>query len=191
MDFTHAIGLTVSPKSLVLSAAAIAVLAMGVYLFVQVRSTPAQASGSASTHAPPPRETIAPPTPRPPSPSPSGVQAKHSTPAITTPQRTPDPGLDPVEPTEADRKVDLKSDNLMDQANKAYDRQDFDEAIQIAGKLLAKDPTNVRMLRIMVSASCIQGDPAIAQAHYEKLPKFDREQMKQRCDRYGVTFKDP
>ena len=80
---------------------------------------------------------------------------------------------------------------IMDQANKAYDRQDFEEARSIAGKLLAKQPNNVRMLRIMVSASCIEGDNAVAQKYYEQLPKGDREQMKSRCDRYGVTFRDP
>jgi hypothetical protein len=186
----------VSPKSLVLAAAAVAVIAMGVYLFVQVRSTPAQASGSAAIEpATPHHDQVA--EARQPElrdhGSPSATQAKPAKRGIQTPQATPDPGLDPVEPTTdpAAQKVDLKSDNLMELANKAYDRQDFDEATALAGKLLAKDPTNIRMLRIMVSASCIQGDSLVAQQHFEKLPQFDREQMKQRCDRYGVTFKDP
>ena len=61
----------------------------------------------------------------------------------------------------------------------------------IAGKVLTKDPTNVRMLRVMVSANCIAGDSAIAQDYYVKLPAFDRGQMKTRCDRYGVTLNDP
>ncbi|NVB85495.1 MAG: hypothetical protein HOV81_44435 [Kofleriaceae bacterium] len=179
-----------SPKSVVLAAAAVAVLAMAVYLFVQVRATPAQASGSGASHpmAPRPREPIA-EAPREHT-APPVVEGKRTTPITRSglgPQKTPDPGLEPVED---DRTVDLKADNLMGEANKAYDRQDFDEAMSLAAKVLAKDPNNIRMLRIMVSASCISGDPAIAQAHYEKLPKFDREQMKQRCDRYGVTFKD-
>ena len=80
---------------------------------------------------------------------------------------------------------------MMELANKAYDTQDFDQATAIAGKVLSKDPTNVRMLRIMVSANCIGGDAAIAQQYYEKLPKgTDREQMKARCDRYQVVLKD-
>lgn len=184
-----------SPKSLVLAAAAIAVLVMGVYLFVQVRSTPAQASGSAATPlATPHHDQVA--EARQPEKrdhgSPAATEPKPITRGIQTPQATPDPGLAPVEPTNPeDQKVDLKMDNLMEMANKAYDRQDFEEATAIAGKLLSKDPTNIRMLRIMVSSSCIQGDSVLAQQHYEKLPKFDREQMKQRCDRYGVTFKDP
>jgi hypothetical protein len=87
--------------------------------------------------------------------------------------------------------VNPKLDAVMDQANKAYDRQDFDEAMDIAKKVLRVQPDNVRMLRVMVSANCIAGDPAEAQQYYTKLPKFDRAQMKTRCDRYGVTFKDP
>jgi hypothetical protein len=83
-----------------------------------------------------------------------------------------------------------KLDAAMDEANKAYDRGDFEDAKTIAGRLLSRLPTNVRMLRIMVSASCIDGDNAVAQAHYAKLPPGDQEQMKVRCARYGITFPD-
>jgi len=111
---------------------------------------------------------------------------------VTPPSPTPLPGTGPVREQPPDEtKVNLKMDNMMELANKAYDRQDFDEATAIAGKILAKDPTNVRMMRIMVSSNCIQGDSAIAQQYYEKLPALDREQMRTRCDRYGVTFKEP
>jgi hypothetical protein len=84
-----------------------------------------------------------------------------------------------------------KLDAVMDQANKAYDRQDYEEAKSIAGKILAKLPKNVRMLRIMVSASCMDGDNTTAQKYYEQLPKPDRLQMRARCDRNGVTFTEP
>ncbi len=79
----------------------------------------------------------------------------------------------------------------MDQANKAYDRQDYEEAKSIAGNVLAKVPTNSRMLRIMVSSACLEGDQALAQQYYVQLPKADRLQMKQRCDRAGITFTEP
>jgi hypothetical protein len=184
----------VSPKSLALLAGAFAIFAMAVYLFVEVRATPAQAG---------PEHTVASRTP-----------AVHDTPAETTgtkppgvhlsrpvgsaalpaaiPSPTPlPPQADTREQPPDETKVDLKLDNMMELANKAYDRQDFDEAISIAGRILSKDPNNVRMLRIIVSANCIQGDSGIAQQYFEKLPKFDRDQMKARCDRYGVTFKDP
>ncbi|HEX4451237.1 MAG TPA: hypothetical protein VH143_10225 [Kofleriaceae bacterium] len=84
-----------------------------------------------------------------------------------------------------------KLDAIMDQANKAYDHQDYEEAKSIAGKVLAKLPTNSRMLRIMVSSACLEGDQALAQQFYVQLPKPDRLQMKQRCDRAGITFTEP
>jgi len=76
----------------------------------------------------------------------------------------------------------------MDEANKAYDRGDLDEAKAIAQKVLVASPDNVRMLRIVVSATCISGDTAEAQKAYVLLPKSDREQMKTRCGRYGVNL---
>jgi hypothetical protein len=78
----------------------------------------------------------------------------------------------------------------MAEANKAYDRADYDEAKQIAARVLAQEPTNVRMLRIVVSASCIEGDSVVAQAHYTRLPAHDQEQMRVRCARYGIVFAD-
>lgn len=176
-----------------LAAAAVAVLGMGVYLFVQVRATPAQAGatagGSATATHKPVRDKIAtadvqkPSEPVPPVPGSTRTTWERN-PSGSTSAGTAGSQTD-------DRQVDLKVDNMMELANKAYDSQDFDQAVAIAGKILAKEPNNIRMLRVMVSANCIQGDSAIAQQHYEKLPPFDREQMRARCDRYGVVFKDP
>lgn len=83
-----------------------------------------------------------------------------------------------------------KLDALMNEANKAYDRGDFEEAKAIAGRMLVTSPNNVRMLRIMVSASCIDGDTGVAQTSYAKLPPSDQAQMRVRCSRYGVSFAD-
>lgn len=176
-----------------LVAAAVAVLGMGVYLYLQVKATPAQAD---ATHLPT--------TPPKPSPNRIPTEVAEVEPKVaevdkplpgstrTSWERSPrgQTGETPSEGSD-DTKVDLKTDNLLELASKAYDAQDFDQATAIAGKVLAKDPKNVRMLRIMVSANCIQGDSVLAQQHYEKLPPFDREQMKTRCDRYGVLFKEP
>ena len=79
----------------------------------------------------------------------------------------------------------------MTEANKAYDRGDLDEARQLAQKILMRQPGNERMLRIMVSSSCMDGDAADAQKYYNQLPPHDRVAMKTRCDRYGITFTDP
>lgn len=186
-----------SAKNALLLTAAIAVLGMGVYLFIQVRATPAQAGASHTQQAhnttPPPKiEEAHKPRPEAEAPPVPGSTRTSWTRGSGTGETKSGDAAPSVPAGENDnRKVDLKVDNLMELANKAYDSQDFDQATAIAGKVLAKDPNNVRMLRIMVSANCIQGDSVLAQQHYERLPAFDREQMKARCDRYGVTFKEP
>jgi hypothetical protein len=78
----------------------------------------------------------------------------------------------------------------MAEANRAYDRGDLDEAKTLASRVLARQPTSVRMLRILVSASCIDGDTATAVASFGKLPAPDQAQMRVRCARYGVAFPD-
>ena len=187
-----------SSRAVVLAGLALAVLAAGVYLFIQVRESPAQAHVSASV--PQPR---APETPQndsvdlpPPSPTHPQVGRALDRPAAITDVR---PSQGPVIAATDDHpaisevpdKADPRFMMVLGEANKAYDRQDFDEARSIATKVLAKDPTNTRMLRIMVSSHCIEGDQAAAQQYYEKLPEFDRQQMTKRCSQYGVTFKEP
>jgi hypothetical protein len=91
-----------------------------------------------------------------------------------------------------DGRTPMKLDQAMEQANKAYDRQDYDDARTFAGKVLAKQPNNIRMLRIMTSSYCVEGDGVAAQKYFSLLPKFDREQMKVRCaEKSGITFTDP
>jgi predicted Zn-dependent protease len=119
------------------------------------------------------------------------AQARPS--ASTTRERPKDPEAPAAEAPAAEAQAPEephKLDALMAEANKTYDRGDLDEAKAIAQKVLAQTPNNVRMLRIVVSASCISGDNAEAQKAYLLLPKPDREQMKTRCARYGVTFTD-
>jgi type IV secretory pathway VirB10-like protein len=195
----------VSPRGIILVAGTVLVLGVAVYLFIEVRTstaqTPAPTTGSTTKVATTPR-------PEPPTPV--------STPPPTAPVRTalpevPPPRPTPIMPTPApdqpvrepsvpsvgriggipeDMRANPKLDAIMAEANKAYDKGDFDEAKQIAAKVLAQNPTNVRMLRIMVSASCIDGDTPLAQKNYLLLPEADRAQMRTRCERYGVTFKD-
>jgi len=173
---------TVAPRYVLLAVGACLVLAVSVYLFVEVRGRPAEAraperapaAGAAAAidaeedlRPAPPR--VAPPRP------PGGV--------VREPPRGPD-GT-PEDP--APHKIEA----VMNEANKAYDRGDLDEARAIARRVLGTQPSNVRMLRIVVSASCIAGDGAEAQAAFVQLPKPDREQMKTRCARYGVSFTEP
>jgi hypothetical protein len=188
----------VNLKSAVIAAAFIAVAAFALYLFIQVRATPARANATQVTKRPTPeprREPAPPPTPAPPPPAKPTGQVLRDPNGSGAWWKSPQLGREvdgPPPPTQVnDLNAGLKQDNLMELANKAYDGQDFDQASAIAQKVLSKDPNNVRMLRIVVSANCIQGDSVIAQQAYEKLPKPDREQMQTRCDRYGVSFKEP
>jgi hypothetical protein len=176
------------------------VLGLGVYLFIEVRAQPASPNIVRTSEPPPLAEnealaTPGPPVPPPPaaSPAPAGRRVFRD-PSMTALAAAPSsPVTRGVAIGSAASETDAalvgpKLDTVMDEANKAYDRGDFEDAKQVASRVLAKFPGNVRMLRIMVSASCIDGDVAVAQAHYGRLPPPDQEQMKVRCARYGVAF---
>lgn len=179
----------------VLSVAGLVVLGLGIYLFVEVRAAPATAEvvthapATAASHDRVPSagtpERAAPPI------APPHREARIPPPAREVPTATaagtPPP---PPPPPELDHTVDVTKDATMNEANKAYDRGDLDEAQSIALKVLNTDPKNVRMLRIMVSSSCILGDSVLAQKHYLSLPPADRAQMRTRCERYGVSFNE-
>lgn len=187
-----------SSRAVVLAGLAVAVLAAGVYLFIQVRESPAQAHVSSVPHAPAPEVTQNDSVDLPPPSAPTRPQVGRplEQPAAITdvrPSQAPVIAATDDHPavSEVPDKADPRFMMILGEANKAYDRQDFDEARSIATKVLAKDPTNTRMLRIMVSSHCIEGDQAAAQQWYEKLPEFDRQQMTKRCSQYGVTFKEP
>jgi hypothetical protein len=187
----------VTVRQAVLPIGAVLVLGLGVYLFIQVRAQ----------SAPPPVER----TPRVPRPAIAAVPqavALHDAPAAVRPSSSDRPAVPAIAPQvpvvsgtpevimgsppeRAAAPSGPKLDTIMDEANKAYDRGDFDDAKIIATRVLANDPTNVRMLRIMVSASCQDGDSVVAQAHFSKLPPGDQQQMKVRCARYGITFPAP
>jgi hypothetical protein len=189
----RAISVRVTIRHAVLPLGAVLVLGLGVYLFVEVRAQPA-----------PVQAVRTPRTPRPAAPEPAPAAVPDLPPGPPVSPALPPPAARPQAPVIPDRHdvaggpapepdpalAGPKLDAVMDEANKAYDRGDFEDAKTIAGRLLAKLPTNTRMLRIMVSASCIDGDTAVAQAHYMKLPPTDQEQMKVRCARYGITFPD-
>ena len=79
--------------------------------------------------------------------------------------------------------------DLMNQANRAYDRGDVERARGLALQVLADDPDNVRMLRLVVSSACIAGDADEARAFYAQLTgASDRAQMETRCARFGVEL---
>ncbi|CAN5920569.1 hypothetical protein BH11MYX3_BH11MYX3_21070 [soil metagenome] len=184
--------MTVRQIALVVSS--VVVLAAGVYLFMEVNSTPATADVTHEKVRPPARpadderptkepETVAA------RPVTSAPRREMPAPTPPTPSSEPAPALTDNVADEL-AKPNPKLDAVMAEANKAYDRGEFDEAKSIALKVLAKDPTSIRMMRIVVSSACIDGDSVEAQKHYLDLPAPDREQMKVRCGRYGISFNE-
>lgn len=169
------------------------VLVFGVYLFLAVRAQPEPPEIARSKTDQLPRsaraESLVQSAPEL-GDTPAEVQpASSDRPPPVPLMRSGDPPPEPAPGSGAEVEISpLKLNEIMKQANEAYDRGEFDEAKAIAGKMLDKDPTNVRMRRVMVSASCVEGDAATAQAHFGKLPPDDQEQMRIRCTRYGITF---
>lgn len=180
-------------RHFILGVLAAAVLVAGVYLFLEVRSTPVLVVQPVTPH---PDPTSPPSEERHESARmPGATDHRFTAGGMHTPAPPPSvQGSDEESSDETAAQLDRpnpKIDAIMDQANKHYDKGEWEDAKLIAAKVLAKQPNNIRMMRIMVSASCVDGDSGVAQKWYEQLPKADREQMKVRCDKYGVTFKEP
>jgi hypothetical protein len=186
----------VTARTLALSVAAAVVVGLAVYLFVEVRADPAAPQvAPAERPAVPDRgtsapavEAVAPGAMRPRGAgAPPSVQLKNVRPADERP-----PALEATAPPAIDEHANPRLDMVMDEANKAYDEGDFDKARAVAQRVLGRTPTNVRMLRIMVSSSCIEGDQPTAQQYYNMLPAADRLQMRTRCaEKSGITFTEP
>ena len=77
---------------------------------------------------------------------------------------------------------------LMDAANKHYDRGDYESALQNAMNILKENPNNIRMLRIVVSSSCIMGEGDQARDYAKRLPQRDKKQLAGRCQRYQIEL---
>lgn len=193
-------GFSVTVRHAALSIGAVLVLGLGVYLFVEVRSSlvsPAAAPAQTGEPGEPlaTRARAAQPT-RPLAAQPPSAAEVRAAAAPARPAAPPGPSAPPPGPAlsgSAAAEPELAGARLeaaMAEANKAYDRGDYDDAKALAQRMLARDPNNVRMLRIVVSASCIDGDAAAALASYAKLPPGDQAQMRTRCARYGVAFPD-
>jgi hypothetical protein len=100
------------------------------------------------------------------------------------------PSIDPGSASGENLDDDLKASDGQTQANKLFDRGDWDEASAQALKMLETDPKNPRMLRIVVSVACFTNDPDKAQKYWSQLTDDrDKAQMSVRCARYGIQFK--
>jgi hypothetical protein len=74
------------------------------------------------------------------------------------------------------------------QASRFYDRGDYESAQKTALEVLAQQPNNIRMLRIVVSTACALGDPDLARSYNAKLPGSHQRSMQTRCTKFGVTL---
>lgn len=192
-----------SIRTVVLGALAVLVAVGGIYLLIEVRSSGAAAPDDTALQAAADRHArgSAGATSRPPriedlnAGRPSGAPSTVNVPSPTDLDRRLADKLrrdgafktEPA-PDADDPATNPDFDAAMLQANKLYDRHSYDEARQLALKLLDRQPGTVRMLRVVVSSSCILGDAEMAQKYWLQLPDFDRGQMSTRCDRFGVTF---
>jgi len=173
------------------------VLGVAVYLFFEVRAPAAQAqTAQPATHQDSEHDRDKPEKPDPDvSATGSGTAVASRLfrkPPVQGGSAKPTPDREPAPPAlETVGLAPHKLDAIMSEANKAYDRSEFDEARAIAQKVLKTEPGNTRMLRILVSSACIEGDGPEAQKSYVLLPPADREAMRTRCSKYGVTFTEP
>jgi hypothetical protein len=169
-------------RHLVLALGAVLVLGVGVYLFVQVRAISAP---SPTVATPVPRGAPPPAVPPPAAPTPAAEAP--AAPAPTGSAGGSDAGAS-AEPPPAFGITDRELEVIMANANRAYDHGDYEEARQIASQVLIRQPSNARMLRILVSSSCVEGDAVAAQASMTQLSAADQEQMRARCQRYGINL---
>jgi hypothetical protein len=82
----------------------------------------------------------------------------------------------------------LETTNAKDEANRLYDKMDYEGALQKAMAVLDKEPGDVRMLRVATSSACQLGDADKAKQYWAQLPPHDQNQMTRRCQRFGITF---
>lgn len=197
----------VSLKSILLAvSAAVVVLALA-YLSIEVRAAPApvsaakidEARGRAKrTRTAPSPANVS--DPWGPSRSERDLAAESQVDKSATPRIAPvaepvvaEPEVNtlktaPVPDVDNDPRLELSS--AKDEVNRMYDKQDYEGALTNGVKVLEKEPGDIRMLRVVVSAACQLGDADKAQLHWAQLPPHDQSQMTRRCQRFGITFKE-
>lgn len=172
------------------------VIALGA-LVVKVRAPAeraerAQAEDGNTEESPPPARKQSLPQARK-NPALAGAAKRRPRPARTADVTAPsaDEPVRPTPPTRgqlSEKRLDLNS--RMRAANKSYDRGDYPQAEEQALVILEEQPANTRMLRIVVSASCITGKHEQAQEYYAKLPARDQKDMRKRCQDWGLKLED-
>ncbi len=203
-----------SPKLIAIAALGALTTGALLLLFVDVRAAPAQPSQAKIDDARTRHKRVV--TPSGPASDPWAPAARaddaaaDTTPAPTIAPRVgkppglidkAPPALDPADRASMGRGEPASSITLeedprgellaaRDEANKLYDRQDYERAIALAEKVLSKEPGDIRMLRVVVSGACQMGDADKAKQFWTQLPEHDKNQMSRRCQRFGITFTD-
>lgn len=184
---------------MLLAVSGVAVLAMGIYLVLEVGRTSDVGSAPVASRTVEPVLESTPPEPTTP---PERIRRPPRPTKVEPVEEAPEPVDEPAPPApqpklgtgaamvrmQPDLEVNRDIQEQMAAANKAYDRQRMDEARSHAEKVLAAQPENARMLRVMVSSWCIEGESDQANKWFAKLGEGDRDAMRTRCERYGVTF---
>ncbi len=124
------------------------------------------------------------------------------------PTETPEPAEGPLsprepgsEPTEANQGPVPTGPEIinsgepdvaeqMELATQMFDRGDYPGAEDVALHVLAREPDNARMTRIVVSSACATGNIERAKEYYGRLPTRDQKQMQKRCNKWGVRLGD-
>jgi hypothetical protein len=111
-------------------------------------------------------------------------------PAEADVEPTPPPTVTPAEAATPDVDNDprLATTSAEDEANRDYDKQDYEGAMTKALEVLKATPGDVRMVRVVVSSACQLGDADKAKQYWAQLPPHDQDQMQRRCQRFGITF---
>lgn len=76
----------------------------------------------------------------------------------------------------------------LDDVRAAYDRGDFESALELAELFLRDEADNDYIRRIAVVSACAMGEEATARRHYDAALARDRPIVAQRCARYDVQF---
>lgn len=173
----------------VIALGAVLLLLTGV-LFVQVGEGPRQhgAGDDGSVSSATPRRTAEERDEGAPSSASSASSAPASAPSGASENRT-EPAPPPVDPS-SPAAISAAANLQFDEANKLYDRREYEDARFLALHLLREHSTSVRMRRVVVASSCIMGDNELAQQHYLFLPAKDRADMRERCTTYGLIFRE-
>lgn len=189
---------TMSPKSIALAVSGGLVVVLILALFIEVRGAPAAANPAKIDEARTRYKRPAVPTPAnlggdPWSRNSSGDGDMMRPPEIDRPSIVDGARPAPITPAAAatpDLEGDprLETSNAKDEANRLYDKMDYEGALTKAMAILEKEPGDIRMLRVATSSACQLGDADKAKQFWGQLPPHDQNQMTRRCQRFGITF---